>query len=127
MTNSAQTPRPWAVHEVETGALVGFAMISDNIPQPMDEDLIGLYYLWKLLIDEPLQGRATAQRPSTLSWTTSLRDPVLMCSIQAAPTALARPAASTCGTASLIPVASCRARTSSHSTSSHRLSDRTHA
>jgi diamine N-acetyltransferase len=50
-------PHPWAVHDVETGALVGFAMISDNIPQPMDEDLIGPYYLWKLLIDEPLQGR----------------------------------------------------------------------
>jgi hypothetical protein len=27
-------------------ALVGFAMISGNIPQPMDDDLIGPYYLW---------------------------------------------------------------------------------
>ena len=43
--------------DAETGALVGFVMISDNIPQPMDEDLIGPYYLWKLLIDEPFQGR----------------------------------------------------------------------
>lgn len=34
-------PHPWAVHDVETDALVGSAMISDNIPQPMDEDLIG--------------------------------------------------------------------------------------
>jgi diamine N-acetyltransferase len=48
-------PRPWAVHDARTGALVGFAMISDNIPQPMDDDLIGPYYLWKLLIDHRLQ------------------------------------------------------------------------
>jgi diamine N-acetyltransferase len=50
-------PHPWMVRDAETGALVGFVMISDNIPQPMDEDLVGPYYLWKLLIDEPLQGR----------------------------------------------------------------------
>jgi hypothetical protein len=35
-------PHPWAVHDVETGALVGFAMISDNIPQPMDETDSGM-------------------------------------------------------------------------------------
>jgi len=50
-------PRPWAVRDAATGALVGFAMISDDIPQPMDDDLVGPYYLWKLLIDAPLQGR----------------------------------------------------------------------
>jgi diamine N-acetyltransferase len=50
-------PHPWAVHDAGTGALVGFAMISDNIPQPMDDDLVGPYFLWKLLIDAPLQGR----------------------------------------------------------------------
>jgi diamine N-acetyltransferase len=50
-------PHPWAVHDAGTGALVGFAMISDNIPQPMDDDLVGPYCLWKLLIDAPLQGR----------------------------------------------------------------------
>jgi diamine N-acetyltransferase len=50
-------PRPWAVHDDATGALVGFAMISDNIPQPMDDDLVGPYFLWKLLIDEQFQGR----------------------------------------------------------------------
>jgi diamine N-acetyltransferase len=49
-------PRAWAVHDAGTGALVGFAMISDNIPQPVDEDLIGPYFLWKLLIDESRQG-----------------------------------------------------------------------
>jgi hypothetical protein len=48
-------PRPWAVHDAETGALAGFPMISDNIPQPMDDDLIGPYYLWKLLIDHRSQ------------------------------------------------------------------------
>ena len=39
------------------GEIVGFTMISDNIPKPMDDDLVGPYYLWKLLIDEPVQGR----------------------------------------------------------------------
>jgi diamine N-acetyltransferase len=50
-------PHPWAVHDAETGALVGFAMISDNIPEPMDDDLVGPYFLWKLLIDHQHQGR----------------------------------------------------------------------
>src|SRR5215470_5694971 len=50
-------PHPWAVHDAETSELVGFAMISDNIPQPMDDDLVGPYFLWKLLIDEPFQRR----------------------------------------------------------------------
>ena len=38
-------PHPWAVHDAETGALVGFAMISDNVPEPMDDDLVGPYAL----------------------------------------------------------------------------------
>ena len=50
-------PRPWAVQDAATGAVVGFAMISDNIPQPMDDDLVGPYYLWKLLIDASYQRR----------------------------------------------------------------------
>jgi len=50
-------PRAWAVHDAGTGTLVGFAMISDNIPRPIDQDLIGPYFLWKLLIDESCQGR----------------------------------------------------------------------
>ena len=50
-------PHPWAVHDAQTGALAGFAMISDNIPQPMDDDLVGPYFLWKLLIDHRFQGR----------------------------------------------------------------------
>ena len=50
-------PHPWAVHDAQTGALVGFVMISDNIPPPMDDDLVGPYYLWKLLIDHRFQRR----------------------------------------------------------------------
>jgi diamine N-acetyltransferase len=50
-------PHRWAVHDAETGELVGFAMISDNIPEPIDEDLVGPYYLWRMLIDAPVQGR----------------------------------------------------------------------
>jgi diamine N-acetyltransferase len=50
-------PHPWMVQDAGTGSLVGFVMISDNIPHPIDEDLIGPYYLWKLLIDKPFQGR----------------------------------------------------------------------
>lgn len=49
-------PHPWSVHDSSTGELVGFVMISDNIPQPMDDDLVGPYFLWKLLIDERYQG-----------------------------------------------------------------------
>jgi diamine N-acetyltransferase len=48
-------PRPWSAHDAETGELVGFAMISDNIPEPIDDDLVGPYYLGKLLIDHPFQ------------------------------------------------------------------------
>ena len=54
---SRAMPRPWAAHDAETGELVGFAMISDGIPEPMDDDLIGPYYLWKLLVDDSMQGR----------------------------------------------------------------------
>lgn len=50
-------PHPWAVHDAQAGTLVGFAMISDNIPQPIDDDLVGPYYLWKLLIDHRVQHR----------------------------------------------------------------------
>jgi diamine N-acetyltransferase len=44
-------PKPWAIHDTATGELVGFVMISDNIPEPMDDDVVGPYFLWKLLID----------------------------------------------------------------------------
>ena len=48
-------PRQWAVHDAGSGELVGFTMISDNIPEPMDDDLVGPYYLWKLFVDEGFQ------------------------------------------------------------------------
>jgi GNAT superfamily N-acetyltransferase len=40
----------------DSGRLVGFTMISDNIPEPIDADLVGPYFLWKLLIDVDEQG-----------------------------------------------------------------------
>jgi diamine N-acetyltransferase len=48
-------PRMWAVHDREQ--LVGFAMISDGIPAPIDDDLVGPYFLWRLMIDASFQGR----------------------------------------------------------------------
>lgn len=53
-------PRYWSVHDGDTGALVGFVMISDNIPAETlaaDDDIVGPYYLWRLLIDHRHQGR----------------------------------------------------------------------
>ena len=53
-------PRMWSVHDGQTGQLVGFAMISDGIPQEVldaNDDIVGPYYLWRLLIDEAFQGR----------------------------------------------------------------------
>lgn len=51
-------PRMWSVHDGDT--LVGFVMISDGIPAETlaaDDDILGPYYLWRLLIDEAYQGR----------------------------------------------------------------------
>jgi diamine N-acetyltransferase len=51
-------PRAWSVHDGDV--LVGFVMISDGIPLDVleaDDDLIGPYYLWRLLVDERHQGR----------------------------------------------------------------------
>jgi diamine N-acetyltransferase len=47
-------PRLWSVHDGDQ--LVGFVMISDGIEQ-LDDDLVGPYYLWRLLIDKEFQGR----------------------------------------------------------------------
>jgi diamine N-acetyltransferase len=47
-------PRMWSVHDGDQ--LVGFVMISDNIEDPGD-DMLGPYYLWRLLVDAKLQGR----------------------------------------------------------------------
>jgi diamine N-acetyltransferase len=53
-------PRMWSVHDADTGLLVGFVMISDNIPPETlasDDDIVGPYFLWRLLIDHRFQGR----------------------------------------------------------------------
>jgi diamine N-acetyltransferase len=47
-------PRLWSVHDGDQ--LVGFVMLSDNIEDP-GEDMLGPYYLWRLLVDAPFQGR----------------------------------------------------------------------
>jgi diamine N-acetyltransferase len=44
--------RYWAVYDADT--IVGFAMISDGIPEDVlaaDPTLVGPYFLWRLLID----------------------------------------------------------------------------
>jgi diamine N-acetyltransferase len=53
-------PRMWSAHDASSGQLVGFVMISDGIPAAtMAEhpDLVGPYYLWRLLVDAAHQGR----------------------------------------------------------------------
>jgi diamine N-acetyltransferase len=47
-------PRMWSVHDGDQ--LVGFVMISDNI-EVMEPDLLGPYFLWRLLVDAKFQGR----------------------------------------------------------------------
>jgi diamine N-acetyltransferase len=50
--------RYWAVFDGEQ--LVGFAMISDGIPEDVleaDPTLVGPYFLWRLLIDQRFQRR----------------------------------------------------------------------
>jgi diamine N-acetyltransferase len=57
-TDARACPRMWSVHDGD--ALVGFVMISDDIPAETlaaADDLVGPYYLWRLLIDAPVQGR----------------------------------------------------------------------
>jgi diamine N-acetyltransferase len=51
-------PRMWSVHG--GGQLVGFVMISDDIPTATlaaEPSIVGPYFLWRLLIDEAFQGR----------------------------------------------------------------------
>ncbi len=52
-------PRMWSVHDGASGQLVGFVMISDDIPAETlaaDDDIVGPYFLWRLLIDADWQG-----------------------------------------------------------------------
>jgi len=53
-------PRMWSVHDAGSGQLVGFVMISDNVPAETlaaDDEVVGPYFLWRLLIDHRHQGR----------------------------------------------------------------------
>ena len=53
-------PRKWSIHDGDTDELVGFVMISDDIPQATldaDDDIVGPYFLWRLLIDARHQAR----------------------------------------------------------------------
>jgi diamine N-acetyltransferase len=53
-------PRMWSVHDATTDDVVGFVLISDGIDaRTLEErhDLVGPYYLWRMLIDAPAQGR----------------------------------------------------------------------
>jgi diamine N-acetyltransferase len=58
LADARARPRMWSVHD--SGQLVGFVMISDGIPAERlaaDDDLVGPYFLWRLLIDGRFQGR----------------------------------------------------------------------
>ena len=58
IADAKASPRYWSVHDADD--LVGFVMISDNIPAETlasDDDIVGPYYLWRLLIDHRFQGR----------------------------------------------------------------------
>ena len=57
VTRREGVSRMWSVHDGDQ--LVGFVMISDGIPAETlaaDDDIVGPYYLWRLLIDEALPG-----------------------------------------------------------------------
>lgn len=58
ITDARACPRMWAVKDGEL--LVGFVMISDGIPAETlaaDDDIVGPYFLWRLLVDTHHQGR----------------------------------------------------------------------
>ena len=60
ITDARACPRMWSVHDATTAELVGFVMISDDIPAETlaaDDDIVGPYFLWRLLIDRRSQGR----------------------------------------------------------------------
>jgi diamine N-acetyltransferase len=60
ISDAKACPRMWSVHDADTGKLVGFVMISDGIPaetMAADDDIVGPYFLWRLLVDRRFQGR----------------------------------------------------------------------
>jgi diamine N-acetyltransferase len=67
-------PRMWTLHDDAT--MVGFVMISDGIPQAVldaEAEIVGPYYLWRLLIDVRYQrqGYGTAALDAVVAY---LRD-----------------------------------------------------
>ena len=70
-------PRMWSV--TADDRTVGFVMISDGIPAERlasDDDLIGPYYLWRLLIDRNEQGKGygTAALDAVVAYLTGRPD-----------------------------------------------------
>ncbi len=53
--------RPWYRAVYAGGTPVGFVMLADGIP-PGTPDLLGPYYLWRLLIDHQHQGQGYGTR-----------------------------------------------------------------
>ena len=59
IADAVACPRYWSVHDGDDGTLVGFVMISDGIPAETlaaNDDIVGPYFLWRLLIDHRQQG-----------------------------------------------------------------------
>jgi RimJ/RimL family protein N-acetyltransferase len=58
LAEAAEYPhaRPWYRAVVADGTPVGFVMVSWNA-EPQPPEIIGPWFLWKLLIDERYQGR----------------------------------------------------------------------
>ena len=71
LAEAAEYPqaKPWYRAVFADGEPVGFVMVSWNV-EPQPPEIIGPWFLWKLLIDERYQGRATARRSSgrSRSW-----------------------------------------------------------
>ena len=61
-----QDARPWYRALYADEEPVGFVMLSDNIP-PGNPELVGPYYLWRLLIDVDHQGRGYGTRALDLA------------------------------------------------------------
>ncbi len=102
VTDARACPRMWSVHDGDL--LVGFVMISDGIPAERlaaDDDIVGPYFLWRLLIDERFQGRGygAATIDAVVAYLRTRPDAEVAPGPAARP-ARARPSRSTCTTAS---------------------------
>ena len=66
-------PRYWAIYDDDVP--VGFVMISDDVPPSDDPEILGPYFLWRLLIDTNTRVAATGGRQCPWSSTTSGHGP----------------------------------------------------